>query len=226
MATGVGLGGDVFGDRDASRELGFIGGEPARGDQCAQHVVRGGAEEVASDLIAGHLGEDAAGPQDLPVRAAAQSLRGVEDDRGCKPHERRRRHAAHTEAMEEVDRRQFHAVALDVVDQVGAPAAGLASEGVLNLQHTGFDCGEIEARATEEGHHAGPHALDGHLRRGNSARHLADDVGESHAVRRGEAAIAQPFGIDRRKDRQQAGRHDLRCQQTGVIKKNGARTLS
>ena len=225
MAAGVGLGGDVFGDRDAGRELGFIGGEPARGDQCAQHVVGGGAEEVASDLIAGHLGEDAAGPQDLPVRAAAQSLRGVEDDRGCKPHERRRRHAAHTEAMEEVDRRKFHAVALDVVNQVGAPAPGLASEGVLNLQYTGFDCGEIQTGAAEEGHHAGPHALDGHLRRGDSARHLSDDVGESHAVRRGEAAITEPFGIDRRKDRQQAGGHDLRRQQTGVVEEHGTRTL-
>ena len=128
--------------------------------------------------------------------------------------------------MEEVDRRKFHAVALDVVNQVGAPAPGLASEGVLNLQHTGFDCGEIEARATEEGHDAGPHALDRHLRRGDPARHLPDHVRESHTMRCSEAPLAQPFGIDRRKDRQQAGRHDLRCQQTGVIKKNGARTLS
>ena len=204
----------------------FIGGEPARGDQCAQHVVGGGAEEVASDLIAGHLGEDAAGPQDLPVRAAAQSLRGVEDNRGCESHECRCRYAAHTESMEEVYRRQFHAVVLDVVNQVGAPAPGLTSEGVLNLQHTGFDGGEIQTGATEEGHDAGPHALDRHPRRGDPARHLADDVGESHAVRRGEAAIAQPFGIDRRQDRQQAGGHDLRRQQAGIVEEHGARSLS
>ena len=204
----------------------FVGGESARGDQCAEHVIGGGAEELPRDLIAGDFGKDAAGPKDLPVRAAAETLRGVEDNRRCESHERRRRYATHAESVEEIDGRQFHGVALDVVNQVGSPAPGLASEGVLNLQHPGLDGGEIQSRTAEEGHHACPDALDGHPCRGDPARHLADDVGESHAVRRGEATLAQPFGIDRRKDRQQSGGHDLRCQHTGVVEKHGARTLS
>jgi hypothetical protein len=121
--------------------------------------------------------------------------------------------------------REFHLVNCEIQNIVAHVELPIG-EGVLDLQHTGFDGGEIQACAADEGHHTGPHALDGHSCRGDPARHLSDHVRESHTVRRGEATLAQPFGVDRRKDRQQAGGHDFRRQQTGVVEEHGARTLS
>ena len=100
--------------------------------------------------------------------------------------------------MEKIDRRDFQAIVLDVMNQVGTPTAGFSSECILNLPDACFDGAEIEPRAAEEAHHTSPHALDGHPRRSDSAGHLANHVREPHTMRRGEATLAQPFGIYRR----------------------------
>jgi len=200
VAPGIGLGGDFGGDGYLTGEIGLFGRDCAAGDQAGQDFVRSGRHEGFGDFGAGDFCKDVIFAADRAIWRAREADGRVAHQINRKFHESGRRDAFHPFSQEEIDHARFIAGLLGRVDEIGAPGGLVRGQLGLDLPKAGFDHVGREAGAAIEAEASRPDGFDHHAGGGNSAGHFADDIVKPAAMRVGEEAITEPFGIDGRQE--------------------------
>ena len=121
----------------------------------------------------------------------------VAHDRRCQAHERGGFHPQHVLAQVEIRDPLLERRLVGGMDDVGPPGQRLALEAAHDLVDAGLDLPDGEAGGAEEPEHS--RAGDRYDQAGGSdaVGHRPGHVGKADAVRLLEAAVAQPFGIER-----------------------------
>ena len=182
---------------------GLLGAELAGADQRFQQ--RGGrrAHEGLSHLGPRQLREDVVTALDVTLGIAVQALGRAQNHGGRQPHEGRDADVPDPVGKIEIGDQVFQLWAVRRMDEVGAPGRPVLAQRGLNLVESPAHLGRRKPARAEESHHSCARHGDHHARGGDPARHLADHIGEAHAMGLAERTIAEPLGIDRRQGAEQ-----------------------
>ena len=187
---------DVFRNWQVPSKLRFGRGDLARRHQRLKHVSGRWRHELRCNFGAGDFREEMMPSHDLARRIYRQSRSGTSHDRRGQCHERGGGNAQDATPNEQIGHSVFELRLIRRVNQVHPPRRSV-SQGRGECGNPCFHTLIAEATCTEEAHHAGRRHGNDHVGCGDAVRHLAGDVGETHAVRCVELRISKPLRVGR-----------------------------